>query len=115
MDRDARKLKYAAIDAITPSPQARAEYIYNLLKTEHPELTTWDIMCFCAEFFGLMSVKWSWLKDQARVLSRLIYMAHYEVSEFNNESGIRQQHNAGQEAEVESGIPEFIKDSPEPE
>ncbi|SRR5258706_2214100 len=66
----------AVIDRRTTSPEQRALKVYQYLR-ENPAFTTWDILCFCANWLGIMSAVWSWVENPAKVLSQLVYKAHY--------------------------------------
>lgn len=64
-------------DAITPSPSARAERVWRLLQVHDPDLTTWDVLCFCAEFIALTAQRYQWILPIARRFVGLVYSAHY--------------------------------------
>jgi len=63
-------------DEITPSPESRAQAVWAYLQ-EHNTFSTWDLICFCAEFLGLMSAEYEWLKDIAVRQTVLVYKYHY--------------------------------------
>lgn len=65
----------AVIDGKMASPEARALKVYEYLRQS--EFTTWDILCFCANWLGIMSAVWPWVENPAKVLSQLVYKAHY--------------------------------------
>lgn len=65
------------IDSIIPSPQQRATKIFNLLRRTDPDLSQWDLLCFCAEFLGMQSQTFHWLEEPAKRVAMLIYHAHY--------------------------------------
>lgn len=65
------------IDAIIPSPSDRATRVWTLLQTHDPDLTTWDILCFCAEFMGMTSERYQWILPISKRFVRLVYSAHY--------------------------------------
>lgn len=64
------------VDETCESPQARAKRVLEALKS-HDNITTWDVLCFCVEYLGMMTPVWSWLGNEARTLNRLVYLAHY--------------------------------------
>lgn len=66
-----------AIDARTPSPTQRAERVWNILQTHDPDLTTWDVLCFCAEFIALNAERYHWIVPLAKKFVSLVYSAHY--------------------------------------
>ena len=65
------------VDAQTPSPSDRAKRVLEILRAD-PNVDTWDVLCFCAEYLGMMSSAWPWLELPAKNLTHLIYTAHYE-------------------------------------
>lgn len=67
----------AEIDEKVVSPGERANYIWKLLKQEHPDLTDWDVLCFASEYLAMMSSAHLWLEDAAKKVVGLIYTAHY--------------------------------------
>lgn len=66
----------AHIDELMASPKHRALRIYNILR-ENPSLTTWDVMCFCAEWMGQMTAVWDWLEMPAKAIAKSTYYIHY--------------------------------------
>jgi len=71
----------AEVDKRVVSPDERANYIWQLLKKEHPDLTDWDVLCFAIEYIGMMHTVHSWLEFPAKHLTSLLYNAHYLNSE----------------------------------
>lgn len=71
----------AEVDRLYVSPGERANYIWALLKSEHPDLTDWDVICFAGEFLGMMSSQHLWLTEAAKRVVGLIYAAHYMNAE----------------------------------
>lgn len=72
------------------SPEARARHVFNILKTKAPELTQWDLVCFSAEFLGMQSAAYPWLRENSIALCKLIYHAHYIATEgVDRESSLR--------------------------
>jgi hypothetical protein len=67
----------AEIDGRVVSPSERAEYIWAVLKSEHPDLTDWDVLCFAGEYLGMMTQTYLWLEEPAKRVLGLIYTAHY--------------------------------------
>lgn len=66
----------AHVDGLMKSPKDRALLIYNILR-ENPSLTTWDVMCFCAEWMGQMTAVWDWLEGPAKSIAKSTYYIHY--------------------------------------
>src|SRR5690348_13384670 len=69
--------RIARIDAEQPSPSDRATRVWHLLQTYDPDLTTWDVLCFCAEFMGLVSQRYHWMLPLSKRFVSLVYSAHY--------------------------------------
>src|SRR4051812_37523920 len=67
----------AEIDRRVVSPGERADYIWQCLKREHPDLTDWDVLCFAGEYMGMMRETYPWLEEPAKRVLGLIYAAHY--------------------------------------
>lgn len=65
----------AKVDARTKSPEQRALAVYQYLRES--QFSTWDILCFCVNWLGIMSTVWPWLETPAKILSGLVYKAHY--------------------------------------
>ena len=65
-------------DKETPSPGVRAGYILNLIKETDPDITNWDLLCFCIEYLGSQILIYDWLSHKASSdLIVQIYQAHY--------------------------------------
>lgn len=75
LDDAALKAHIAEIDAKCESPEKRAARVYDYLKKSN--FTTWDIVCFCANWAGVMSALWPWLEEPAKYLSSRVYRVHY--------------------------------------
>lgn len=69
------KLHIDSVDSKCESPEKRALKVYEYLKLS--EFTTWDIICFCANYAGIMSTLWNWLEEPAKLLSARVYRVHY--------------------------------------
>lgn len=65
----------AKIDAKCKSPEQRASEMFEYLKKGG--FTTWDAICFCANFTAAMCAIWPWLEEPAKWLSSRVYRAHY--------------------------------------
>lgn len=65
------------IDARLASPSDRATRVWTVLQTHDPDLTTWDVLCFCAEFMGMVAERYHWIIPIAKRFVRLVYSAHY--------------------------------------
>jgi len=69
------KAHVASVDAKCKSPEQRALEVYEYLKKS--EFTTWDVLCFCVNWLGIMSIMWPWLEEPAKAFNGLVYRAHY--------------------------------------
>ncbi len=67
------------VDQIIDSPSARAKKIHDILKNS-VGITEWDVICFSAEFLGVMHHAYPWLELPAKHILKLIYTAHYYES-----------------------------------
>lgn len=63
------------VNAKLKSPEQRALEVYAYLRES--KFTTWDVLCFCVNWMGAMSAVWPWLEMPVKVLSGLVYKAHY--------------------------------------
>ena len=66
----------ARVDQRTESPSARAQKVLIALRARE-DITTWDVLCFCAEYLGMMLPAYPWLDKEAREVARMVYLAHY--------------------------------------
>jgi hypothetical protein len=73
--------RVAERDAKFENPAQRALRVYKILHDTHPELTTWDLVCFSTEWLALMAAGWDWLKEPAKSINRIVYEAHYFMPE----------------------------------
>lgn len=80
-DRRDKQAAVSKIDSKYASPSERAAHIWNILRTEHPNLTNWDLICFSSEYLGTMSTMMEWLKKPVQELLRLVYTAHYYATQ----------------------------------
>jgi hypothetical protein len=65
------------VDSKKDSPTQRAERVWRVISTYDPDLTTWDVLCFCAEFSALIAQRYHWILPVAKRFVSLIYSAHY--------------------------------------
>lgn len=65
------------VDSRKDSPQQRAERVWRVISLNDPDLTTWDVLCFCAEFTALTAQRYQWILPLAKRFVSLIYSAHY--------------------------------------
>lgn len=72
---DDLKIHIESVDKKCKTPELRALEVYEYLKKSN--FTTWDICCFCVNWLGTMSIIWPWLLEPTKVLSGLVYRAHY--------------------------------------
>jgi hypothetical protein len=76
-ERGKKILKFAEVDAQTPSPSERAKYLYDKLNALEPKPTHWDLVCFCAEAIGMLTLDLPATNNTAAQLLRMIYEIHY--------------------------------------
>lgn len=84
--RDARRekiLKFAEVDAQTPSPSERAKYLYDKLIALEPKPTHWDLVCFCAETLGMLTLDLPVTNRFTSAALRSIYELHYYDDSIN--------------------------------
>lgn len=87
--RAEREARIEELDAQSPSPDARTQAVYEILKKHAPELTAWDLICFSANYLGLQFHAFPWLEGVVKHLCRLVYTAHYFSDNDNfTESGV---------------------------
>lgn len=93
MEKDNSRFERAAQvalgDSIDLSPEDRAKHVFNLIKEKAPELTNWDLICFSANYLGMISGAFPWLEVPAKHICKLVYTAHYQDKETNIGTGIR--------------------------
>lgn len=81
-------IRLAARDKVTLSPEQRAGTIYKKLKEIYPDITNWDLVCFCAEFLGSQIEVYPWLEvNCVQQIARRVNAAHYMREEIP-ESGL---------------------------
>ena len=73
--------RVARLDSETPAPEERARVIWELIRSRFPDLTDWDLLCFCVNYIAMQSQQWNWLEAPAKELNRLVYIAHYVLTE----------------------------------
>ena len=71
----------AEIDDLYPSPTQNAELVFNILRTEHPELLDWKLLCFAVMYIGMVGDQYPWLKMPAMAINRLLHILHYKYPE----------------------------------
>src|SRR5689334_7783448 len=59
------------------SPSSRAARVLGYIEFSYPELTQWDMICFCAEYLGMQSAALPAIEPETRKLLSLIYSMHY--------------------------------------
>lgn len=72
------------VDAKFPAPSERAQKIHKVVKEHAPDATYWDIVCFCIEIFGALSLDPEFapvVGDTVKKLSNQIYTIHYMHAE----------------------------------
>jgi hypothetical protein len=78
------------IDAKYPSPEERANAVFSYFSTLiDNKITTWDLMCFCAEYIAYLSQTYTELNPVARELIKQVYQHHYFFLDLESENGIR--------------------------
>lgn len=65
------------MDESIPSPENRAELVWEILQKNAPGLTTWDLVCFAANYLGWQSAQLPWLQKPVKEVCGLVYTAHY--------------------------------------
>jgi hypothetical protein len=78
--RDKRE-RIAELDAIALDPGERAAKVWEILRRAAPHLTDWDVVCFAANYLGMQSTNFLWLEGPAKEVCKLVYTAHYLVTE----------------------------------
>lgn len=76
-ERERKSALIALVDAAHPPPELRARKVLDSLRQDS-SLDTWDVLCFCVEYLGMMSAVWPWLTEDAKRVAKLVYIAHYE-------------------------------------
>lgn len=77
------------VDASNPSPDERARVVWELLQKAAPNLTSWDLVCFAANYLGWQAEGLAWLALPAKHICRLVYTAHYIDEETTIDSGLK--------------------------
>lgn len=68
-------------DAISPTPEQRAQELWSAIHTLNPRPTQWDIVCFCVESLAVVSSEYEFLKPIVARLVSVVYTAHYNTPE----------------------------------
>jgi hypothetical protein len=68
-------------DKLYLNPVERSLAIYEYLHKNHPELTTWDLVCFSSYWLATMSPQFPWLRPVAREAVRMVTFAHYNMKD----------------------------------
>lgn len=93
MERSPQQLneRIIAVDELVPSPSVRARMIFGILhhSAQGQTLTDWDVVCFCAEFLGMITSVYPWLEDDVRKIAKLVYTAHYLNENWKDENVLR--------------------------
>jgi len=76
----------AEVDARYPSPTQNAERVFNILRTEHPDLSNWELVCFSAMYLGLVGDEYPWMKMPVMAVNRLLHILHYKYPEKTNDT-----------------------------
>jgi hypothetical protein len=75
-------------DQISPSPEDRAAVVLAFIRQHMPDLTNWDLICFCSNYLAAESLSIQWLQPPAKEITRLVYTAHY-LDGRNIETGLK--------------------------
>lgn len=75
MDKDKVLQHIEEVDKKLEAPEDRAKKVLDILKQHN--LTTWDVMCFCSEWLGMMIPVWPWLEPMSVRIAKLTQYAHY--------------------------------------
>lgn len=63
-----------------------------------PDLTDWDLVCFAAEYLGMMVNVHPWLEEDAKHICSLVYTAHYLTPDVDVTSGLERRSSEGSES-----------------
>lgn len=64
---------------VLPSPEERAKKVYSFLKKS--DFSNWDLVCFAVEYLASSSLVWTWMQKYIKPLVRIVYTAHYVMTE----------------------------------
>jgi hypothetical protein len=70
-------------DTQQPSPSERAKYIYDKLNALDPKPTHWDLVCFCAESLGMLTIELPVTNKFVAQMLQVIYEIHYYGGDLN--------------------------------
>lgn len=56
------------------SPSVRALKVWEYL--QQSDFSTWDLVCFCAEYMGMISGTYPWLEEVAKRQAILVWKCH---------------------------------------
>lgn len=93
-NRDSKSERILEVDGQYPSPEDRANVVWEIIRRHAPDLTTWDIVCFSAQFLGWQSENLPWIGPAAKHLLRLIFTAHYMDRETDIPTGLKRDGNS---------------------
>ena len=66
------------LDKLAPSPRELAAKVFGILRTQHEDLTDYELSCFAVEFLGMMVLReYEFLMQPVKTLSKDFYYAHY--------------------------------------
>lgn len=68
-------------DARFLSPTERAARFYRELQKRYPELTNWDLVCFCSYYLMVAANEFPFLEEPVKEVARLITFTHYRMDE----------------------------------
>lgn len=99
------KAMMAVVDARYPTPEERAKYIHAEFQKHFPQLTTWDMVCFCTEYLAYMVSILPAMEEDMKKLVRTLYFTHYIIGEnYDLSSGVpRENQSQHNDAEPVSG------------
>jgi hypothetical protein len=90
------------VDQRIASPSERAKLVWDIIRTHAPELTDWDVICFSAEYLGMMVNVQPWLEIPVKEVSKLVYTAHYLTPDVDVSSSIKRA-EAGEPLDTKQG------------
>lgn len=67
----------ARLDTLAESPTNHFTKVYRLLKTDHGELSDYDLICFCIIYLTGIGHREKYFEYHARELNKALYFAHY--------------------------------------
>lgn len=88
MKLDEHRQIVARRDKLTPTPEQRAQWIWNRLHGQMSQITPkpWDLICFSVETLALLAAEYTFLQPVIKKLVSIVYTAHYYTDEVYSSS-----------------------------